>query len=190
MDKDLSLAWSCAANLSLYDEDPGSRVMNVGSRDEPRLADRRQALLDLYARQILVDLEAGYDRVINLRGRCEERAAAARTLRGGLRTAQARRRLPGVSWPSVVGALTRGGRREIAELWAIGAELADRAATMMNDAGADQDAKARARLLASMKHTLTYDVIGAVVPADVERQAAEDLAQTLREIDERDADDS
>ena len=77
---------------------------------------------------------------------------------------------------ATVRALTRGPapcrrcrdrRGESAEVWAVGAELADAALAMVRDAGAEQDATARARLLAGTTHTLTYDTLGNLIPADV-----------------------
>lgn len=182
---DTTLAWSCAANLQLYDEDPGPRETNVGSRDEPLLVDRRDALVGLYARQVLVKLDADDRRLAALAEDCRRRAAAARTLRGAWQLVQTRRsgRSP-QTWPRALEPLLWSSRREIASVWALGAELADAAGQMVRDAGADRDVKARARLLASTQHSLTYDVVGNMVGADVEAQAAEDLAQTLREIDE------
>lgn len=66
----------------------------------------------------------------------------------------------------------------------MGAELADAALAMVRDAGAEQDATARARLLAGTTHTLTYDTLGNLIPADVAAQAAAELADTLRRIGE------
>lgn len=45
-----------------------------------------------------------------------------------------------------------------------------------------------ARLLVSTNRTLTYDVLGGLLPADVEARDAAELARTLREIDELDTD--
>ena len=87
MNDDSVLAWSSAANLLLYDEDPGPRETNVGSRAELRVVDRREALVQLYARQVLVSLHADAPRILAL----AELAAAARTLRGAWRLVRARR---------------------------------------------------------------------------------------------------
>ena len=57
---------------------------------------------------------------------------------------------------------------------------------MVRDAGSEQDATAHARLLASTTHTLTYDTLGSLIPADVAVQAAAELADTLRRIDDSD----
>jgi hypothetical protein len=180
-----SLAWSCAANLQLYDEDPGRRKTNVGNRNEPRMVDRRDALVHLYARQVLLGLDADNQRIVALAEDCRCRAAEARSLRGAWRLVQTRRRAPNPeSWTSALGALSWSARREIASVWALAAELADAAAGMVRQAGADRDTKARARLLASTRHTFTYDVVGNIVGAEVEAQAAAELAQTSRDIDE------
>lgn len=180
-------AWSCAANLQLYDEDPGPRQTNVGNRDEPRVVDRHEALVELYARQVLVSLQADEARMLALAENCRQRAATARTLRGGWQAVRARRAAGSPEpWPRAIAALSPWSRREAASVWAVGAELADAAVQMVRDADAAEDGKARARLLASAKHSLTYDVLGGIIPTDVRMQAAADLADTLRRIDESD----
>lgn len=61
--KDVIEAWSCPANLRLYDDDPGPRAVNVASAEEPRWVDRREALVELYARRMLIACDADRDRV-------------------------------------------------------------------------------------------------------------------------------
>ncbi|WP_308283487.1 hypothetical protein [Pseudonocardia nigra] len=152
--EDTTLAWVCAPNLRLYDEDPGPRATNVGSSQEPRVVDRREALVELYARQILLELRAELPRILALRDDCAREAAAARTLREAWRVVQARRGGPHPQpWPRALRALTWALRRDISTQWTLGAELADRAAHMVTEAEADRDAKARARLLASTVET-------------------------------------
>lgn len=185
MTDDSVLAWSCAANLSLYDEDPGPRETNVGSSREPLVIDRRDALLEVYARQILVGCDADLGRLTALRADCQRRAAQARTLQAGWETVRWRRASPcQMSWPRALTALTPWSRREIGGLWLVGAQLADRAASRVLEADAAHDGPARTRLLASVRHSLHCDVLGAFLPADVEDQLATDLADTLREIDD------
>ena len=76
--KDAVEAWTCAANLRLYDEDPGPRWVNVGSAVEPRWVDRYDALVDLYARQMLVQLDADPERLIVAARECRVRARQQR----------------------------------------------------------------------------------------------------------------
>jgi hypothetical protein len=147
--------------------------------------DRRDALVGLYARQVLVTLDADDRRLEVLAVDCRRRAAQARTLRGAWQLVQTRRSGPRPEpWPRALEPLRWRSRREIASVWALGAELADTAAQRVREAGADQDSKARGRLPASTRHTLTYDVVGNLVGAEVEAQAATELAQTLRDIDD------
>jgi hypothetical protein len=186
-ERDTTLAWSCAANLRLYDEDPGPRQMNVGSVREPRIVDRREALVGLYARQILLKLEADYPRILALRAECGQQAAASRDLREAWRVARARHRPPlRQPWRQALRALAWSERSDIATTWAVGAELAHRAAQMVTEAGAHLDGKARAKLLAATEHSFTYDVLGSMLPSDMEARDAAQLAETLRQIDESD----
>lgn len=67
----------------------------------------------------------------------------------------------------------------------LAADLADNAAARVRDAGAEHDRKGRARLIAATEYTATTDIIGAFLPADVHRQRATDLADTLGEIDQQ-----
>lgn len=163
---DTMLAWSCASNLRLHGVEPGTLGTDVGSRPEPRITDRREALVERYARQILLELRADYPRILALRAECRQQAATARSLQEAWRVVQARRRSPDPeAWPQALRALSRSSRRDVAVNWALGARLADHAAQIMMAAGAARDAEARARLL-----------------------AATELARTRREIDEADDD--
>jgi hypothetical protein len=182
---DTTVAWSCAANLSLYDEDPGG---------ESRMVDRRVALIDLYARQLLVRLDADIARldVVAAESRREEKHT--RTLRWSRETAQNRdRSLPPAYTPlrrlrrawKVWSAYTPGNRREMAQVWEIAAELADTARQRIIEAGAERDQKARDRLLASTNHTLTAEILNVFLPPEVHQQRAAELAETLEEIDQR-----
>lgn len=180
---DTTYAYSCAANLLLYDADPGPRETNVGSASEPRIGDRREALLNLYARQVLVELRADLARALRLRRDCDRKAADVMTLRNAIRAVRFRR-AHGAAWPSALSALTGRSRRDIAEVWTMAAALAAEAARIVREAGADRDEHARARLLAATQHSLTCDILGAVLPADVLAESAQDLADTLRDLDE------
>jgi hypothetical protein len=80
--------------------------------------------------------------------------------------------------------LSWSSRREIAEVWAVGAELADAALGMV------RRRRRRAGRHSARppvgRHTLTYDTLGSLIPVDVAAQAAAELADTLRRIDESD----
>lgn len=191
---DTTFAWSSAANLSLYDEDPGPRMTEVATGGGTRMVDRRVALVDLYARQLLVKLDADLERLAAVAEESRREAAYTRTLRWSRATARSRdESLPPAStlgrrirraW-QVWSAYMPGNRREMAEVWEIAAELADTARQRVIDAGAEHDLKARARLLASTNHTLTTEILGMLLPPDVHQQRAAELAETLDEIDQR-----
>ncbi|MQA16820.1 MAG: hypothetical protein GEV09_22600 [Pseudonocardiaceae bacterium] len=76
---DYLFAWSCALNVNLYDDDPGPRQMVVGGPGEQRTVDRRQRLIDAYARDVLVHVDAELDRlatvVAEVKRKHAERAA-------------------------------------------------------------------------------------------------------------------
>jgi hypothetical protein len=44
----------------------------VSSAQEPRIVDRREAMVGLYARRVLLTLRAAYPRIITLRAACEQ----------------------------------------------------------------------------------------------------------------------
>ena len=54
--QDMVRAWACAINLQLYDADPGPRVVELAGGLETRKVDRREALIDLYSRDLLSGL--------------------------------------------------------------------------------------------------------------------------------------
>lgn len=191
---DITFAWSCAANLSLYDEDPGPRMTEVAGRGESRMVDRRVALIDLYARQLLVKLGADIARLDAVAAEARRAEQHTRTLQWSRETAQNRdRTLPPAFTPlrrlrrvwKVWSAYTPGDRREMAQVWEIAAELADTARQRIVDAGAEHDSKGRDRLLASTNHTLTAEILGVLLPPEVHQQRAAELAETLDEIDRR-----
>jgi len=63
---DLTLAWSYAANCSLYEEDPGPAELNIGSSLEPHWVSRAEAFRDLYAHLLLEQLGADPARIAAL----------------------------------------------------------------------------------------------------------------------------
>jgi hypothetical protein len=54
----LTLAWCCAANCSLYEDDPGPAELNIGSTIEPHWVSRIEAFRDLYAHLLIEHLGA------------------------------------------------------------------------------------------------------------------------------------
>lgn len=169
-------------------------MTEVAAGGGTRMVDRRVALVDLYARQLLVKLDADLERLAAVAEESRREAAHTRTLRWSRATARSRdESLPPAltldrrirrAW-QVWSAYTPGNRREMAEVWEIAAELADTARQRVIDAGAENDPKARARLLASTNHTLTTEILGMLLPPDVHQQRAAELAETLDEIDRR-----
>lgn len=196
---DTTFAWSSAANLSLYDEDPGPRTTEVAGGSESRKVDRRVALVDLYSRQLLVHLGADLERLVAVAEESRREARYTRTWAWSRATARSRERtLPPAStvgrrlqrWWQVWSAYTPHSRREMAQVWDIAAELADAARERIIEAGAEYDRKARERLLASTNYTLTTEILGVFLPPEVRQQRAAELADTLHEIDRRQAPDN
>ena len=184
MDDDVGFAWSSAANLLLYDADPGERSVQMGRAGESRVVDRRAALTDVYARQVLVHCAADSVRLAALRAECADRHRLGRLLREGRRAVRHRRQhsSPGVSgWPW--GALSPRTLAEQRELWVTAEQIVALAQRMVDDAGAGEDRRARERLLASTSHTLTFDILGAMLPVEVEQESAAELSARLEEID-------
>jgi len=78
---------------------------------------------------VLVGLDADARRLEALAADCRRRAGQARTLRGAWQLVQTRRSGPRPEpWPRALEPLRWASRREIASVWALGAELADMAA--------------------------------------------------------------
>jgi hypothetical protein len=65
-EEDLTLAWTYAANCSLYEEDSGPSELNIGSNLEPHLVSRAEAFRDLYAHVLLEQLDADRGRIAAL----------------------------------------------------------------------------------------------------------------------------
>lgn len=114
--QDHLFAWSCGLNARLYDNDPGPREMVVGGPGEQRVIDRRERLLDSYARMVLVELDGDLDRLAAVVG-------------------EAQRKHQDKS--------ERGFEADKVEAELIAVELAERAAQIIRDAGAADDPQAR-----------------------------------------------
>ena len=153
-------AWSYASNCLLYEADPGPALLDVGSESEPRLVPRSEAWQHTYAQQVLVKLDGDHARLTATAERCREDLAGESAKRPGSGHARA---------------LSRA------------ADLCDQAARMVEGADAVGDDKARRRLVASCRHEGHVIAFGAI-PGMAE-DSAEELAETLREIDEGSADE-
>lgn len=180
----MAFAWSSAANLLLYDADPGERSVEMGRAGDSRIVDRRDALLDVYARQLMVHCAADPSRLAAVRAECADRHRPARLLREGWRSMRWRREHPSSTGRDrPLGAPSPRTLIEQRELWDTAEQIVALAEQTVHDAGAATDWKARERLLASTSHTLNFDILGVMLPVEVEQQAAAELAATLEEID-------
>jgi hypothetical protein len=153
LEKDVTEAWSKAANCLLYEADPGPAMLNVGTADEPRMVPRSEAWQHAYAQRVLLACDGDDARLL----------AAARQCR------------------DEIGSRFKRGTQRAREM-ARAADLCDQAASMVEQAGAITDDKARRRLVAACRHEGTVIALG-VFPGVVEDSAA-DLIEELREIDE------
>lgn len=125
-------AFSCGANLLLYEGDPGPQTTTVGGPGEQRTITRRELLVSIYARMLLLELQADLDRL----------AAVA---------AEARRRMYTAADDDAT---------ELAAAEAVAVELAETAIQIIRDVGADTDPRARERLLAATDYQTSRDVFG------------------------------
>ncbi len=75
-DQDRVMAFSCALNCLLYEQDSGPETVNVGSELEPKTVDRQEAWRDYYARYLLVQLDARPRRLIVAADHCRLRLSA------------------------------------------------------------------------------------------------------------------
>ncbi|EIU07473.1 hypothetical protein MA5S0422_3017 [Mycobacteroides abscessus 5S-0422] len=76
----------------------------------------------------------------------------------------------------------RSSSAEANAVWDIAAELCERARLIIDEAGAAEDAQARARLLAGTKHLNRSVVLGQFVP-QLQRELDAELAQELNAIE-------
>lgn len=156
LDGDHLHAWSSALNLLLYDNDPGPRDVHIGGPGEARVIDRREYLMNVYAQGLLLHVGADLTRLTAL-------ADEAR-----------RRSRDRTRWK-------RPKQHVGAE--AVAAELAETAAHVIREAGADTDEKSRRRLLAAADYQHTEETFAAFLGASA-AQNPDDLAEELDRIDE------
>lgn len=135
---DVVCAWSAALNFQVYDADPGPRIVDVGTPDEPRFADRTEYLREIYTTLLILHCEADVARLRTTARSCRH----AYLTRGPAQRA---------------GDLEEHRHREAHH---IGAELAESAAQLVHAAGADHDPAIRERYLARLSAQHGRDVFG------------------------------
>ncbi|MGW3653544.1 hypothetical protein [Streptomyces sp. NPDC000878] len=150
-DKDSFQAWVLATNCLLYEADGGPDV-NIGAEDTPENVPHEVAVQINYAQNLILECDGDFER-IRAAGRACQQAAAERQKDHPGRARQDAR----------------------------AADLCERAAQMVLDAGAAVDDRNRRHLLAHCQYASTMATLGGIpVVAD---DAQNDLEQTLREID-------
>lgn len=182
---DTTLAWSLAANCRLYEDDPGPGEVNVGSATEPRYVPRSEALRDLYARQLVLGVDADARRIETVAAACRTDIAATYTLRHWLRLI--RKRTDGPSplahrLRSALELVNPGEREALRRVHQCSADLCKRAAAVVKESGATDDERSRRRLLAGLDHQATADILG-FIPG-VEEDSAQQLVERLNEIED------
>jgi hypothetical protein len=130
---DYLYAFSCALNLELYAADPGPQTVTIGSPGEQRTITRRDHLLDLYSRLLLLKLDADPDRLFAV-------------------AAEAERRLNEKS--------AQNSESDNLEVETDTLGIADTAMRIIHDAGADVDQQSRKRLLTAMNYQTSRDIFG------------------------------
>jgi hypothetical protein len=152
LEEDAFQAWINARNCLLYEKDPGPDRLNVGTTQEPRMVPRAEAWQHGYALRVLVQCNGDHSRLAAAARQCQEK------MTGKAHDAQRARE------------------------WSRAADLCERAAHMVAEAGAVEDDKARRRLVAACQHETMIIAMGAI-PEAVE-QSRQALLETMREIDQ------
>jgi hypothetical protein len=152
VEKDTHEAWVLAANCLLYEADGGPDV-NLGTDSEPEVISHAEAVQISYAHNLILECDGDLER-IQAAGRASQQAAADHQSNHPKRA------------------------REDARA----ADLCERSAQMVLDAGAAGDDRNRRRLLAYCTYTTTASALGAMVPS-VAEDAQRVYEQTLRDID-------
>jgi hypothetical protein len=184
-ESDSTLVWSLAANCRLYEDDPGPRELNVGSATEPRYVPRSEALRDLYARQLVLGVEADPSRIDALADRCRAEIEATHTVWHWIGIMRRRMNGPGRLSNRLRSALEIMDPREreaLREVHRCSADLCKRASILVKESESTDDDKARRRLLAGLDHQATADILG-FIPG-VEENSAQQLVERLKEIEE------
>ena len=181
-------AWSCAANAALYIDDPGPDHLATGSATEPRLVSRHEAWVEFYARYLLVELRAepsALEQAVTAT-RAELSGGYPRLIREQLRVSRAE----GEPWTRTWERLRPGELRAHRRVQRLALELARAARSIVTEAGAADDTRARARLLTATDHALTDEALGGLLPAHGRAENAATLAERLDAIDAAGDDDA
>lgn len=182
---DATFTQTCAVDLLIYDAEPVGRWINRGSHLDPVPVARHEALIEIYARRVLVQCEADPDRLRAVQTEC------ARRREGSARSPSGDERITGLghadtdeSPPPQTTVPSSPSRPEQGRIWSVAEKLITVAMAMVVEAGAVDDFRARARLLVSAAHTTAIDRLGSAVPTEVRQKAAWELARLLGEIDD------
>ncbi|MBB5130374.1 hypothetical protein HNP84_000062 [Thermocatellispora tengchongensis] len=136
-------------------------VLERGTSWEPRLVSRRQEIVEMYSRLLLVRLRARVDRLAALEVECRRRATAATFPRAAL--AALRQLAAGRDPMRLVRAMSwvfaTGRRRQFRRTHILAAKLAAAARTTVIEAGAARDPVTRTRLLAATRYQATRDAL-------------------------------
>jgi hypothetical protein len=158
-EKDHAYVYSCACNLLLYDEDPGPRQERIGGPGEQRIIDRRELLIDLYARLVLFQLGGSSARLARV------------TAIGQRQCGHFAELSPPPEALSVEMTVT---------------ELAETAVGIVHESGADTDSMALRRLLAALDYQLSRDVFGTFFGRPDLAGPPDELLDRLERIDQED----
>lgn len=182
---DMTSVWACAINLRLYDSDPGPRQVDVGSDLEARVVDRREALIDLYARTLLEELDADTPRLEAVEAESRRRASKGSTFIASVVLVMRRLKSPRKAnlWRSSLEVFTKRDRQKRCDAWLTAAAIASEARRMVVEAGAEDNEKNRTKLLAATQFSLSRDVLGDLIPLKVRKREAQDLIERLNEVD-------
>src|SRR5262245_11735637 len=116
----------------MYDTDPADWRLTLGSQLEPRMIDRRRALIEIYARRILVHYDADPDRLESARRDFSARHAPPQPRHNAERHDLDRQHQSEESLtPPETSTSPPPPGGEPSRLWAVAEELAEAALTMV-----------------------------------------------------------
>jgi hypothetical protein len=150
-EEDAHQAWVYAANCLLYEADGGPDV-NVGPDEQPRIVSHAEAVQITYAENIVIQCEADLDRLRTAGRHCQQKAAEHQTSRPKYARENAR-----------------------------AADLCERAAQIVLDAGAAGNERNRRLLMAITKYNTNMAALGRI--PQVAKDARTELEAELAEID-------
>lgn len=161
-DRDVTLALNYACSVHAHDMVFGdTEPVQRGTAWEPRLVDRRQEIVEMYSRLLLVRLRARVDRLAALEAECRRRAAGASLRRSVLAVL---RQLvkgpdPGRVLRAAAWVLSVGRRRQFRRTHMLAAHLAEAARSTVIQAGAARDPVTRTRLLVATRYQAARDAL-------------------------------